>query len=389
MQRIGIEEKKAVERVIDSKNLFKINKGLREAENFESELAEKFRIKNALLMTSGHAALESALIALGIGPGDEVIVPAYTYIATAMAVVGAGAIPVIAEIDETLTIDPSDIEKKISAHTKAILPVHIQGFPCNMDAICKIAKEHSLFVIEDACQADGGSYKGKRLGCIGDAGALSFNQFKIISAGEGGALLTDNIDIYRRALIYHDSSAVAFFGNQLEENNEPMFCGEEYRTNEITATIMREQLKKLDPILSDLRKNKKRIADAVSDVCTFSPSNDENGDCATTLSILFDTKEKAEAFAASDGVHGSVPINTGKHIYKNWTAIMEKRGAYNPLMDPFKMEANKDIVPDYREDMCPKTLDILSRTVYINISADMDDNRIDSVISAVRAALKK
>ena len=130
-------------------------------------------------MTSGHAALTSALVAMGIGPGDEVIVPAYTYIATAMAVVAAGGVPIIAEVDDTLTISPKDIRKKISKQTKAIVPVHIQGFPCNMKAIMDIAKEHNLFVLEDACQADGGSFNGKRLGTIGDAGALSFNYYKI------------------------------------------------------------------------------------------------------------------------------------------------------------------------------------------------------------------
>ena len=128
-------------------------------------------------MTSGHAALASALVALGIGPGDQVIIPAYTYIATAIAVLEAGAIPVIAEIDESLTIDPEDIEKKITKYTKAIIPVHIKGFPSDMEKICEIAKKHGIAVVEDACQGDGASFKGKRLGTWGDAGAFSFNFF--------------------------------------------------------------------------------------------------------------------------------------------------------------------------------------------------------------------
>lgn len=175
MYRIGTEEIEAVRRVIEAKQLFKINNGLKETEHVEAEMREIFGVKHALFMTSGHAALVSALVALGIGPGDEVIVPAYTYIATAIAVVAAGAMPVIAECNETLTIDPEDIERKITKHTKAIMPVHIQSFPCDMDAIMAIAKKHDLKVIEDACQADGGSYKGKRLGTIGDAGAQQFS----------------------------------------------------------------------------------------------------------------------------------------------------------------------------------------------------------------------
>lgn len=164
----------------------------------EEEMKEIFGAEHALIMTSGHAALESALVAMGIGLGDEVIVPAYTYISTAMAVVAAGAIPIIADVDETMPLYPVDTEAKISPRTKAIIPVHLLGFPCNMDAIMAVAKKHNLMVLEDACQADGGSYHGKRLGTFGDAGALSFNFFKIITCGEGGALLTDNREIFER-----------------------------------------------------------------------------------------------------------------------------------------------------------------------------------------------
>ena len=254
MYRIGQEEINEVAKVIESKKLFKINNALKETENAELELKQKFECNHSILMTSGHAALTSALIALGVGPGDQVIVPAYTYIATAMVVVGVGAIPVLAEVDETLTLDPADFERKITKNTKAVIPVHIQGFPCDMDAIMKIAKKYNVAVVEDACQADGGSYKGKRLGTIGDAGALSFNYFKIISCGEGGALLTNDKGVFERALIYHDSNAVAYFGDQLNGVEERLFCGSEYRTNEISSAILRKQIEKLDGILTDLRK---------------------------------------------------------------------------------------------------------------------------------------
>ena len=183
MFRIGVEEIEAAKRVIEAKEFFKTNGVINETLNAEKEIKEKFGVSNAIIMTSGHAALASALIALGIGPGDQVIVPAYTYIATAMAVLEAGAIPIVAEIDETLTLSPEDFERKITNNTKAVIPVHIQGFPCDMEKICEIAKRHGIFVVEDACQADGASFKGKRLGVIGDAGAFSFNFYKIISCG--------------------------------------------------------------------------------------------------------------------------------------------------------------------------------------------------------------
>lgn len=388
MYRIGKEELEELKKVIEAQDLFKINKGLQESKQVEQKLSRLFDCKYPIFMTSGHAALTSALVAMGIGPGDQVIVPAYTYIATAMAVVAAGAIPVIAEVDDTLTIAPEDIKKKISKNTKAIIPVHIQGFPCNMDAIMEIAKAHNLFVLEDACQADGGSFAGKRLGTIGDAGALSFNYYKIASCGEGGALLTDNRTLFERALIYHDSSAVAFFGDQMQDFTTEGFCGNEYRSNELCAAVLNVQLSRLDGILSDLRKNKKYMMDRLEDICKFIPSNDLEGDCGTTLAVQFESEEAARHFATAEGINGTLPIDTGKHVYKRWTPIMEKRGAFNPLMDPFKMEANKDIVPDYCGDMCPETLERLSKVVYINVAPEdtreILDKKIEQIINAIK-----
>ena len=387
MYRIGKEEIEAVRKVIESKQLFKVNNGdLQETMNAEKELCEKLGAKHALVMTSGHAAIASAIIALGIGPGDQVIIPAYTYIATAIAVLEAGAIPVIAEIDETFTIDPEDVKKKITKYTKAIIPVHIKGFPSNMEKICAIAKEHGIAVVEDSCQADGASFKGKRLGTWGDAGAYSFNYFKIISMGEGGALVTDRRDVFENALIYHDSSACAYFGNQMQDFTAVPFCGSEYRTNEIASAILREQLKKLDVIITDLRKNKKYLMDNLAPFCNFIKSNDIDGDLGTTVGILFDTVDAAEKFGEAYGVMPT--IHTKKHVYSDWKPILEKRGALNPLMDPFKMEANKDIIPDYKPDMCPRTIDLLSRVVYVEVNPDWTKEEMNAKIDAVKAALK-
>lgn len=388
MYRIGAEEIAELTKVIETKSMFKINNGLKESEQVETKLKNIFGTENAIFMTSGHAALTSALIGLGIGPGDEVIVPAYTYIATAMAVVAAGAMPVIAEVDDTLTLCPIDTEKKITKHTKAIMPVHIQGFPSNMDAIMALAKKYNLFVVEDACQADGGSFMGKRLGTIGDAGGLSFNFYKIVSSGEGGALLTNRKELFERALIYQDSSAVAFFGDQMAGFETEGFCGSEFRSNELCAAVMNVQLDRLDGILADLRKNKKAIMDMFKDKAEFIPSNDIEGDCGTTVAFKFDTEEKARKFAKSPGIGGTLPIDTGKHVYKHWTPIMEKRGAFHPLMDPFKMEANKDIVPDYKEDMCPATLDRLSKVVYVMVSPDYTEEAWNNKLGFIKSALE-
>ncbi len=384
MYRIGQEEKDAVARVIDSKELFNVNGGpLKETENCEREIREMFNVKRAVLMTSGTASLTSALIGMGIGPGDEVIIPAYTYIATALAVVSVGAMPVVAEIDETLMLDPNDIENKITERTKAVIPVHMMGYPCDMDRIMAIAKKHNLLVLEDACQGNGGKYKGKRLGSIGDAGALSFNYFKIISAGEGGALLTDNQDIFEKALIYHDSGAIAYFGDQMKGFSTEPFCGTEYRIGEITSAIMREQFKKLDGIVEDLRKNKALLIEEIGDVAEYIPSNDYDGDSGIALTIKFESEEECKTFA--EKVNAMIPGYCGRHVYNDWKPILEKKGAFHPLLNPFNMEVNKNA--KYSEDMCKKSLEILKKCAHISIDPDWTEAEIKETADKIKKAL--
>ena len=390
MYRIGQEEIDAVARTIQTKDFFKINNSNQEVLHFENEWKEYIGTDYALLMTSGFGSIVSALVGLGIGPGDEVIVPAYTYIASALAVTSVGAIPVIADIDETLTIDVKEIEKKLSPATRAIIPVHIQGFPCNMELIKEIAERNNIAVVEDACQSIGGKFNDKYLGSIGDAGAYSFNYYKVLTAGEGGALVTNNKKIFERALIYHDSSAVAFFGSQLDGINEPLFGGVEYRVSDITGAILREQLKKLDGIIADLHKNKFAIINKLKSKSLVAPSHDSEGDCATTLALRFETKALCEKFAENcdkNGLAVVIPINTGKHIYTNWTQIMNKRGAHHPSLDPFKLRENQGLQMDYSMDMCPKALDLLARTAYILINPDWTEDELNKVISIINNAL--
>lgn len=384
MYRIGQEEIDAVARTLMSRDFFKINGSGKEVLHFEEEWGKTVSADYVLTMTSGFGALTSALIGLGVGPGDEVIVPGYTYIASALAALAVGAIPVIAEINETMTLDPVDVEKKISPATKVIMPVHIQGFPADMDGLKAVTGKHGLYIVEDACQADGGMYKGQYLGTIGDAGAYSFNYFKVITAGEGGALVTNDRTIYERALIYHDASAVAFFGDQLNGITEPLFGGTEFRVSDITGAILREQLKRMPTLLSDLRRNRDALAALVCGAgkAMQAPSNDIAGDCGTTLALRFDTAEACRAYAAKcaeGGIGLTVPIDTGKHVYTNWTQIMEKRGALHPAMDPFKMAENKGLQMHYTMDMCPRTLDLLSRTAYVGINPDWTEEDIASV----------
>ena len=381
MYRIGQEEIDAVARAIRSRDFFKINSSGREVYHFEEEWKAMTGSRHALLMSSGFGAIVSALIALGIGPGDEVIVPAYTYIATALAVTHVGAVPVIVEADETLTIDVEDVRRHISPNTKAVIPVHIQGFPCNMDAIMALSKEHDLAVVEDACQADGGTYKGRFLGAIGDASAYSFNYYKVITSGEGGLFVTNEQALFERALIYHDASAVAFFGDQLDNVSTPVFGGTEFRISDITGAILRAQLAKLPALTADLRRNFDALRAKLDSRLTVLPSHDPEGGCPTTLALRFDTAEACRAFAcrcAEAGLSLTIPIDTGKHVYANWTQIMEKRGALHPAMDPFRMPQNQGLQTNYSPDMCPRTLDLLARTAYAAIDPDWDESALQN-----------
>ncbi len=207
---IGEEERPQVLEVLDRKYLFRYYgpaEYTSKVRELELEFAGKFGVEHALATSSCTGALLTALTACGVGPGDEVIVSGYTFFASCAAIVGVRAIPVIAEVDKTLTMDPDDVEKKISRSTRALIIVHMRGVPCDMHRLMAIARKHDLRVIEDVAQAAGGTYKGKYLGTFGDCGCFSFQYHKIITAGEGGMLVTGDERLYDRAMGYHDTAA--------------------------------------------------------------------------------------------------------------------------------------------------------------------------------------
>lgn len=387
MYEIGQEEIEAVRRVIESGQLFRYRGGEGgETDHFEAEWAAAIGVKHAITVTSGTAALICGLAGLEIGPGDEVIVPAYTWIATAMAPIIVGAIPIMAEVDETLTIAPDDAERKITKRTKAIIPVHMSGFPANLDRIMAVARKHGLLVLEDSCQADGGSYKGRRLGSIGDAGAFSFNHFKIITCGEGGAVVTSDDKVWKRALIHHDTGCC--FRGHGEGIDVPYFIGTNFRMNEILSAILRVQLGRLEDILARLRREKQTMIGELSGMAAFrpSPSNDPQGDCGTTLGLLFEQPPEARAFIGrlkDAGYDAGSAIESGSHVYTNWSPVIEKRGAHHPGRNPFLLcgyEVN------YAPDMCPRTLEYLARTVYMSMRVDRPEAELRALIGAVKKA---
>jgi dTDP-4-amino-4,6-dideoxygalactose transaminase len=390
MYIIGKEEVDAVQRVINSKQLFRYRGGEGgESEQFEAEWSKKIGVKYTVAVTSGTAALICGLVGMGVSPGDEIIVPAYTFMATALAPLAVGAVPILAEIDDSLTIDPFDIEKKITPRTKVIIPVNMVGLPCDMDAIMDIAERHNLLVLEDACQADGGSYGGKRLGSIGHAGAFSFNHFKIMTCGEGGALVTNDREIYERALIFHDGGCS--FRDHAGEINTAFFAGWNFRINEILSAILRVQLTRLDGMLEAMLAEKRILIQELAGTgpFTFNPIHDVEGDCGTTLALQLDSEAAMRKFLAKlseAGVHASTPIDSGRHVYTNWEPVLQKQGSHNPAFNAFELAPD---AAQYSDDMCPVTLDVLSRTLFLYTDPQRSVEELEKMIEKVKQTTKQ
>ena len=384
MYRHGIEERRIADEVIASGSWFRYygnEKHGNTVGRLERRLEEWTGARHVLATSSGTGALVSAMAAIGVGPGDEVIVPGYTFIATAAAVIAVGAVPVIAEIDESMTLDVEDARRKISPRTKLIVPVHMLGYPANMDAVLSLAREHGLRVLEDAAQAVGASCKGRTLGTIGDMGCWSFQWHKIVTTGEGGCVLTDDDALSDRATIYHDD-AHCF---RAKEEGIASFPGVNYRMSEIAGAVGLAQIDRLDGILADLRRVKRQLVERLGDLGEFAlaPSHDPEGDAGTTVTVRAPSLEAAERFAERTG-RKTVFRNTATdwHVYYHWDYIIEKRSASGTGF-PWKLGEWESPV-EYSKDMCPETIDVLSRSFNLPLHPDMDDERIGSLAELIR-----
>ncbi|HOV73901.1 MAG TPA: DegT/DnrJ/EryC1/StrS family aminotransferase [Candidatus Hydrogenedentes bacterium] len=389
---IGEEEVKAVASVVRSQRIFRfLDHENSHCTRLERLFAEMTGCPHALAVGGGTAALICGLIGIGVGEGDEVIVPGYTYIASASAILICNAVPVIAEIDESLTMDPDGIERLITPRTKAVMPVHMRGIPCDMDRIMAVAAKHGLRVIEDCAQACGGSYKGRRLGSIGHAGCFSLQQYKVITAGEGGMVVTRDRTIFERAAIRHDSAMC--FWNPDETTSGP-FPGENFRMNEMEGALGCVQFGRMEGILARTRELYKRIHAGIADCSGIQPhrTNDPEGDCGISVAVLLENGARAKWFAEAlraEGIPAGSMYDQGipdRHIYRFWEYVMEKRSAdahgrpwTSPLHDGSRA---------YHPDMCPRTLDILGRTVIIGLSQTYGDQHADYIIEAIRKVAK-
>jgi dTDP-4-amino-4,6-dideoxygalactose transaminase len=360
MPRPGLREWLACAPPLLRGNLLRHDGPLQLTAKFERRFAAHIGTDYALAMTSGTVALHAAVTACGIGPGDEVLVPAYTWIATAAAPVLAGAVPVLVDIDESLTIDPADIERKITANTKAIMPVHMVNTPCDMDAIMRIAHRHGLMVIEDACQAAGVRYKGHACGSIGDIGVFSFNQHKNMSIGEGGAVVTNDPDLYARMMNFHDLGIWARAG--YDARNQEPFVSSHARLTEVQGAMLNVQLSRLPSHVRGMERRSRLVAKILeaSGHLKLTPHNDEAN--RATVTVIFEHEAEAVSYAARRGVFRL--FDNTKHVYTNWDPIMSRRTAH-PKMNPWAW-AHRDIT--YDASTCSRTLDILRRTCRFHIS---------------------
>lgn len=380
-------EKQQVQEVMEKGFTFRYNfDGMRndvwKARELEGMICETLQVKHAHLVSSGTTALSTALASAGIGAGDKVIVPPFTFVASVEAIVLAGAIPIFSEIDETLTLSPEGIQETLKTHPdiKAINFVHMCGSMGKMDEIKAICDQHNIILLEDACQATGGTYKGQALGTIGQVGALSFDSVKTISCGEGGAILTNDSKIYDFAHQYSDHGH-DHIGMDRGAETHPIM-GSNYRISEMNAAVGVAQWKKLDRILDTQRRNKKALKDALSNYSevSFRVIPDESGDNAGFLSFMLPTEERTQEVAkalAEQGVPGVFYWYANNwHYLKNWHHIHQMKG---PAKLPIELIADR---PDYTKVQTPKSDAIMSRTLSMLINLSWTEAQINERIAA-------
>lgn len=323
----GDKEKSEVEKVLDTGVLMRYGfDGMRDgqwkAKELEAALANRMEVSYVHLLSSGTSALTVALASAGIGAGDEVIMPTFTFVASFESILALGAIPILVDVDDTLTVHPKAVEKAITDKTKVIMPVHMCGSMADLDTLKTICKKHNLLLLEDACQAIGGSYNGKPLGSIGDLGCFSFDYVKTITCGEGGALITNNEDYYQNAHKYsdhgHDHS-----GNDRGAEEHP-FLGYNFRISELNAAVGCAQINRLDEFLEIQQRNYGVLRTALADIPQISFRKVPKGGVENYSFLNFflpdaETAQKAHKALGENGIDACFYwFNNNWHYYRKW-----------------------------------------------------------------------
>ena len=387
----GDEERKELQDVLNTGVLFRYGfdqarKNHWKAKTFEEELAKRVHINYCHLCSSGTAALSIALAACGIGAGDEVIVPPFTFIATIEAVLNAGAIPVFAEIDETLCLDPAAINAVVTPRTKAVLPVHMCGAMASIDVIKELCDQEKLILIEDACQSVGASLNGKALGSFGRMGCFSFDAVKTITCGEGGAIVTDDQNLYTLADAYSDHGHDHIGSDRGLEDH--IILGTNSRISELNAAVGVAQLRKLDFILETQRSHKNTIKQALARIpeVTFRKILDEKGDSATFLSFFLPDETRTRQIVKDLGRAGVDSCfywyDNKWHYLRNWNHLKRLESAARL---PVTLADN---CPDYEKINLPRSDNIMRRTISMQIKLSWTEEELQQRIERMIDVLK-
>ena len=378
-------EKQELIGVLESKAPFRWRGDSSRVLQFEKAYAAHIGVKHALGVTSGTTALYTAMAALEIGPGDEVILPAWTWYADYDAIVLAGALPVFVEVDESFNIDTRLIEAKITPRTKAIIAVHLQGCPADMDPILETARKHNIRVLEDCAQCLGGRYKGKYVGSISDIGINSFQLSKSITSGEGGAVTTNDPELFERALRFHDVGSVRSpYKESLGGGLLAAFASCNFRMNEFTGAVLKGQLQKLEAICGGLRRNSRKVRDGIADLpgLKLRKTPDQQGDLGVTVFLDMDTRERRDRFLRALRAEGIASAWPGGSVILPTNERIENKVTIHPQWPSFNSPEGKAI--RYGSDCCPRTIDILGRHGGVIMDPNFSESDLKDIVQAIR-----
>jgi 8-amino-3,8-dideoxy-alpha-D-manno-octulosonate transaminase len=387
----GDEERREVGDVLETGVLFRYGfddarGGHWKARTFEEELSRRLGVRHAHLCSSGTSALDIAMAACGVGAGDEVIVPPFTFIATIEGVLQAGAVPVFADIEETLCLDPDSVKARVTERTRAVIPVHMCGSMARIDELKAVCSSAGLAMIEDTAQALGASFEGRSLGTFGDMGCFSFDPVKTITCGEGGAVVTDDEDLYHRAEQYADHGH-DHVGSDRGAEGHPIL-GTNHRISELGAAVGLAQLRKLDRILAVQRRHKARLRDAFATCRGVSVREipDPAGDSATFLSIFAPDESTARSWTASlaeAGVPGCFYwYDNNWHYARKWDHMRE-------LSTPGRSAlALLDPPPDLYAADIERSDRVISRTISMLVKLSWTDDELSAIQERIAAALE-
>ena len=389
------EEERAVLDVLRKGSLFRYY-GLGEpsyVDALEAAAREFYGVRYALAVNSGTGALIAAMNALDIGPGCEVIVPAFMWVATVGAVVRSGAVPVLCEVDDSLSMDPADLERKITPRTKLIVPVHMAGAPADIEGVLAVAKARGIAVLEDCAQCNGGDVGGKKVGGFGDAGIFSLQLNKNMTCGEGGLLVTDDERLYTRAFSAHDMGLVRVQGRLATPEPYAIAWGGGRRMGELPGAVASVQIKKLPRIVEHMRASKRRIKAMLEGVpgLGFRRLNDPEGDAGAFLILMLDDEAAALGVVGrlqTAGLHNVFRIaDYGLHIYYNIPSLVDKV-PLSSAGNPWNLALNAQSVHDYHKGACPTSDALFARSVLVPIPSRLTEAQEEFAAQAIQASLR-